>query len=71
MLLVASDPYLSSIRKLPKKPIRELTDDVMSLLILPDTEIEEENYEPSDDDDENDGEDGLEEDSVSSSDTDL
>lgn len=33
MLLVASDPYFSSIKTLPKKQIRELIDDVKSLVI--------------------------------------
>jgi len=33
MLLVASDPYLFSIRTLPKKQISELSDDVKSLII--------------------------------------
>jgi hypothetical protein len=41
MLLVASDPYLSFIRKLPKKSTHELTDDVMSLIILFINETEE------------------------------
>lgn len=38
MLLVASDPWLSSVRTLPKKQIRELTDDVKSFLILCETD---------------------------------
>ncbi|CAI6358177.1 unnamed protein product [Macrosiphum euphorbiae] len=60
MLLVASDPYLSSIRPLPKKQISELSDDVKSL-ILCDTETEKEEYEAATSDGE----------TVSSSDSDL
>jgi hypothetical protein len=65
MLLVASDPYLSSIRKSPKKSTCELTDDVMSLIILPINETEEKEEEEASDDNE---EDRSEEDSDSSSD---
>lgn len=60
MLLVASDPYLSSIRPLPKKQISELSDEVKSL-ILCDTETEKEEDEAATSDGE----------SVSSSDSDL
>lgn len=34
MLLVSSDPYLSTMRKLPTKTITQLSDEVKSLLIL-------------------------------------
>lgn len=34
MLLVSSDPYLSTMRKLPKKTIPQLSEEVKSLLIL-------------------------------------
>lgn len=34
MLLVSSDPYLSTMRKLPKKTITQLSEEVKSLLIL-------------------------------------
>jgi len=59
--LVASDPYLSSIRPLPNKQISELSEDDVKSLILCDTVTEKEEDEAATSDGE----------SVNSSDSDL
>lgn len=41
LLLVSSDPFISSIRKIPKKQLAELDDDVKSLLKFEVNEIQE------------------------------
>jgi len=49
MILAASDPYLSTVRTLPKKQISELSDDVNSLILCDtDTEKEEDEAATSD-----------------------
>ncbi|CAI6355595.1 unnamed protein product [Macrosiphum euphorbiae] len=42
ILLISSDPYISSIRNVSKKYEQELSDDVKKLLIIPESEEDEE-----------------------------
>ncbi|XP_076396765.1 uncharacterized protein LOC143265943 [Megachile rotundata] len=54
-LLLTSDPYLTSIRKIPKKKSRPLLQETLNLLLLPNTisEDEDESEEENEEDDEN------------------
>lgn len=49
ILLISSDPYISSLRKIPKKKVQELSDDVRKLLIIPDDEDDDDDEDDSDD----------------------
>ncbi|KAL2740926.1 hypothetical protein V1478_001067 [Vespula squamosa] len=48
-LLALSDPYISSLRDLPQTKLKNLTTEVIDLLILPDTIMDDDDEDTSDD----------------------